>query len=149
MSRVVWNGDEDECWTWEGSKDERGYGRCDSRYGSTRAHRASYQLFVGPIPVGLEIDHVRSRGCISRACVNPAHLEPVTHQENVRRGAAGERERARTHCKQGHEFTTENTGLRADGRRYCHACQRERDRRPEAKAQRAERLRRAHLRSTD
>jgi hypothetical protein len=49
------------------------------------AHRVSYEFYQGPIPEGHEIDHVWQRGCRSRQCINPEHLEAVTHQENVRR----------------------------------------------------------------
>lgn len=45
------------------------------------AHRVAYELWVGPIPEGMELDH----RCKVRACINPAHLEPVTHAENMRR----------------------------------------------------------------
>lgn len=73
-----------ECWLWIGKKGSKGYGlvHVDSRSGrQQQAHRAAYELTVGPIPPGLEIDHL----CRVRACVNPAHLEPVTRAENMRR----------------------------------------------------------------
>lgn len=78
-----------------------------------------YEAFVGPIPDGLQIDHL----CRVRHCVNPAHLEPVTIAENVRRGAA-----AQTHCKYGHEYTPENTVIHHGGRE-CRTCNRIRSRR--------------------
>lgn len=72
----------DECWEWLGSKDTTGYGRV-SRDGVTRpAHRVAYEYLVGPIPGGLYIDHL----CLNKGCVNPTHMEPVTHAENIRRG---------------------------------------------------------------
>lgn len=77
-------------------------------------HRLVYEMLVGPIPEGLELDHL----CRNHACVNPAHLEPVTHLENVRRGEKAQR----THCVHGHEFTPANTYLRKEGRRMCRAC---------------------------
>lgn len=65
----------DGCWTWLGSADR--YGRMSNAY----AHRVAYEVFVGPIPSGLTIDHL----CFNTLCANPAHLEPVTQEENSRR----------------------------------------------------------------
>ena len=85
------------------------------------AHRVVYEILVGPIPVGLELDHL----CRNRACVNPDHLEPVTTRTNLLRGYSPWACRARqTHCKRGHEFTPENTYGTGDGRRYCRTCRR-------------------------
>lgn len=74
----------EECWLWQGSLYDNGYGRfCPGgRSKNMRAHRFSYEHFNGPIPDGLQIDHT----CEERACVNPAHLEAVTGQENIIRG---------------------------------------------------------------
>jgi hypothetical protein len=83
-------------------------------------HRIAYELYVGPIPDGMQIDHVAARGCTSKLCVNPAHLEAVTPLENTRR-ALGDV----THCVNGHEFTPANTRIvtRPDGqRRACRRC---------------------------
>jgi hypothetical protein len=77
--------DVDACWEWTGSRTPHGYGQIrESGVGSAlvHAHRVAYEAAVGPIPEGLEIDHL----CRNRACCNPAHLEPVTHQENIQRG---------------------------------------------------------------
>lgn len=75
----------DGCWLWTGTVPKNGYGRFGIGVGqSTWAHRASWLLFRGPIPMDRELDHL----CRVRRCVNPAHLEPVTHLENVRRGVA-------------------------------------------------------------
>ena len=74
------------CWIWTGACNSVGYGHMRWNGRHVFVHRLAYELSVGPIPQGLEIDHVAERGCVSRACCNPAHLEPVTHAENVRRG---------------------------------------------------------------
>lgn len=73
------------CTLWLGSTTERGYGRftVDSQRRGLAAHRVAYELFVGPIPAGLELDHT----CRTPQCVNPNHLEPVTHAVNCRRAA--------------------------------------------------------------
>lgn len=75
--------DETGCWIWDGNKDRLGYTgkRFDGK--QTGAHRWVYTQLVGPIPDGMSLDHL----CRNPSCVNPAHLEPVTHTENIRRGA--------------------------------------------------------------
>jgi hypothetical protein len=110
-----------DCVPWEGSLNEDGYGNVSIHYnGECRAHRCVYVEVFGPIPEGLELDH----GCRNRACVNPEHLEPVLHVENVRRGSRAEQQKSETHCKNGHEYTEENTGRRKTGHRYCRTCHR-------------------------
>lgn len=71
------SGGPDACWLWLGGHLQSGYAM-GSR---TTAHREVYEKMRGPIPPGLEIDHL----CRNRGCVNPSHLEAVTHQENIRR----------------------------------------------------------------
>lgn len=110
----------DDCWMWTSFIDRDGYGRT----GDGMAHREAYTLFRGPIPDGMEIDHL----CRVRACVNPDHLEVVTHAENVRRGAA-----ARDTCKQGHPYT-ESTTRYYRGARVCRVCVREAQRRARLRA---------------
>lgn len=102
------------CWLWK-KPTPNGYGRV----GLVWAHRLAYELLVGPIPTGLELDHL----CRAPACVNPAHLEPVTHFENLRRGNGPAAINARkTHCIRGHGFTAENTYRPPSGDRRCRTC---------------------------
>lgn len=78
-----WEADpETGCWMWTASLKRTGYGQIRVYGHYTRAHRAAYELYVGPIPEGMHIDHL----CRTKACVNPAHLEPVSQAENTRRG---------------------------------------------------------------
>ena len=111
-----------ECWLWTAAT-ANGYGRFRWRGRASFAHRVVYELEVGPIPEGLQIDHL----CRTRNCVNPSHLELVTQAENIRRGAPYKR---KTHCHRGHPFNDENTArLTGRGRveRRCRACSRARD----------------------
>lgn len=105
------------CLIWQGATTE-GYGRINLNGSLRLAHRVAYEAAVGPIPEGMSLDHL----CRVRACINPAHLEPVTSRTNTLRGVGVTAVNARkTHCDRGHEFTEANTRLRG-GRRYCRAC---------------------------
>lgn len=110
------------CWI-VSSTLRNGYAVIRDENGKLRsAHRASYELFVGPIPSGLELDHL----CRVRQCSNPAHLEPVTRRINALRGVSFSAvNAAKTHCVNGHEFTPENTYYRTPTHRQCRACGRE------------------------
>lgn len=108
-----------ECWIWTGSRNNHGYGRTSLNKKVTYAHRATYELLVGPIPDGCELDHL----CRIHVCCNPAHLEAVTHRENNRRAFDPG---VKTHCPNGHPWTAENTMERGDGSRRCRECNRER-----------------------
>lgn len=74
--------DEDKCWPWVGARNSAGYGVVRINGINHLAHRVAYERTVGPIPEGLTIDHL----CRTRSCCNPAHMEPVTREENGRRG---------------------------------------------------------------
>jgi hypothetical protein len=104
------------CWLWTDIPNKKGYAEFYGASGLVSAHRWSYVDTFGSIPDGLELDHL----CRVRHCVNPRHLEPVTHAENMRRGALAQR----THCNHGHPFDEKNTYMRPDGGRACRACQR-------------------------
>lgn len=113
------------CWTWAASVKPAGYGQFRHRRATCYAHRVSYEHFVGPIPDGLEIDHL----CRNRLCVNPLHLEPVTRRENTLRAPTVSALNAtKTHCPHGHPYDEANT-CHSGGGRYCRACAREKMRR--------------------
>lgn len=123
------------CHLWTAGKTKQGYGSFRPVKGvSELAHRWAYVQAGGTIPADNVLDHL----CRVRACVNPTHLEPVTNEENLRRGAGyGLRNGMRTTCIHGHKYTPENTYHAPDGRISCRTCARERDRgraRPNRKA---------------
>jgi hypothetical protein len=99
------------CWIWKGSLNPDGY----PFFSQKSVHRLSYQILVGPIPDGMEIDHL----CRQRACVNPHHLEAVTHKVNVLRGNGPTAKNAqKTHCPRGHPY---DIRLKSGGR-WCSIC---------------------------
>lgn len=112
------------CWEWTASRTGAGYGQIAQGRTMLYAHRLAYEWLVGPIPDGLELDHL----CRNRRCCNPDHLEPVTHGDNMRRGDSGKNMSAKTHCPKGHEYSTENTWLSNKGSRVCKACKANRQR---------------------
>jgi hypothetical protein len=122
LSQVRYDGG---CWTFTGpARNQYGYGGVGKRL----AHRLSYEALVGPVPAGLDLDHL----CRNRRCVNPLHLEPVTRKENLRRGESGEAgaefQRRKTHCPHGHSLAPGNLdawSLKV-GKRNCLTCRRAR-----------------------
>lgn len=118
------------CWAWDGYVAPNGYGAVTSveRGGPQLMHRVAYEIAKGPIPKGLQIDHL----CRVRCCINPDHLEAVTASTNLIRGigpviwskrmvALNKRRLASAYCKHGHELTAENTVL-DNGARRCRIC---------------------------
>ena len=114
------------CWLWTGaSASKYGHGKFMRGDKNLKAHRVAWELLIGPIPEGMTIDHL----CRVPACVNPAHLEPVTLAENVRRQGA-----AKTHCPQGHPLSGDNLYRNPrNGHRMCRTCRRAHDRNSKAK----------------
>lgn len=107
----------DSCWTWEAFTNAGGYGYVWFDGKMRLAHRIAYELAVGPVPTGLELDHL----CHNPRCVRPEHLEAVTHVENIRRAAD-----LVTHCPQGHLYDRANTYyMRRRPGRQCRACHRD------------------------
>lgn len=106
-----------KCWLWTAGTTSAGYGGFYADGKHLSSHRVSYEMHVGPIQEGFDMDHL----CRVHRCINPEHLEPVTHAENVRRGQAGKQGRGKTYCMRGHPLSGENLN-RYRGRRRCRAC---------------------------
>ena len=118
----------DSCWEWT-AKRQHGYGVYFMRMEGTRAtgrrsifgkaHSVVFEALIGPIPEGTELDHL----CRNKGCVNPEHLEPVTHAVNNLRGVSPPAINARkTICKRGHPLSGENLYVRSTGYRQCRIC---------------------------
>lgn len=120
------------CKVFEGSIVDSGYGRI---YGGGRhkyrlAHRVAWEAANGPIPEGMQIDHL----CRNRACVNPDHLEPVTSRINTLRGVSPAAKNVhKTHCLRGHPLSGENLYVDRKGKRSCRVCKRAAEKRYRAK----------------
>jgi len=121
---------ENGCWIWQRWIDIGGYGRLylgaskNWYQREIKVHRFIYELFNGPVPKGLEIDHL----CRVRACCNPHHLEAVTHSTNLLRGV--NRNREKTHCPKGHPLSGNNVYIqKGTGTRSCKICRLEANRR--------------------
>ena len=111
------------CWGWSDRPNSSGYSLFRLGRAQCLAHRLAYRSLRGPIPLEMELDHL----CRNRACVNPWHLEPVSHRVNTLRGASLAALRAKvTHCPQGHAYSPENTYTSSRRQRYCKTCRDER-----------------------
>jgi hypothetical protein len=130
VPEVFWNPNEDRyqpadvsvggCWLWTASRLRFGHGSFGAVPGSTvLAHRFAYELLVGSVPDDMAVEHL----CRNPPCVNPGHLEVITHTENNRRGFT--EFVARTQCAYGHKLTPENCYYRKPGRPLCRQCRRE------------------------
>ena len=108
------------CWCWTGSRDRHGYGNISVNGFCIGAHRVAYQLAVGAVPDGMDLDHL----CRIRHCVNPAHLEPVSRRENTMRSSIAPAgvNAAKASCINGHAYVAANTYLDRAGHRHCRTC---------------------------
>ena len=109
------------CWEWIGAKLKKPYGnygqiRIGTRENNKlkRAHVISYILYKGEIPNGKEIYHI----CRNTLCVNPDHLQAITHEENCKR----RKDSGLQFCKHGHKYTIETTYINTRGIRECRVC---------------------------
>lgn len=131
LSKVVPG--EGGCWIWTGALLPTGYGQMWNGSKPTSAHRLSYELRYGPIPKGLQIDHL----CRVRRCIRPDHMEAVTARENWLRGKTPSRlNMDKTHCLRGHLFEGHNVMVQSRGGRNCRECHNLRARTPEYKRRR-------------
>ena len=111
---------DDGCWIWNGAHNNYGYGRVYKDGRCLSAHRVAYEIAEGPVPPGLDLDHL----CRVRDCVNPAHLEPVSRKENLLRGETIPASNSqKTHCPEGHRLSLDNLVKSAyPRRRQCRIC---------------------------
>lgn len=107
------------CWLWTRPANSWGYGQTTVRGKAKAIHRVFYELLIGPIPEGMVLDHI----CRQRLCVNPMHLQPITHGENVALGRL-----RKTECPHGHPLEGDNLRITKAGHRACVTCSRDQGR---------------------
>ena len=115
----------DSCWNWTAGRNSHGYGGFFLNGKMYHAHRIMHVLTTGkPIPQKMHVDHL----CRNTQCINPKHLEVVTHRENILRGHnVASRNAVKTHCPSGHEYNERNTYVDKLNRRYCRICRKQRN----------------------
>ncbi len=133
---------ENGCWHWnQGGTGNKGYFTMHLAGKDYPVHRLAYELFVGPIPTGMVIDHAchtrdsscfAGNGCLHRRCVRPDHLQPVDQATNVQLGRSWSINGLKTHCPRGHAYDGANTcyvKTKTGGTaRRCRACGRDKQR---------------------
>jgi len=120
-------------WGWTGAIKNKGYGKLTLEGKGYLAHRVAYRLTKGKIGDGFELDHL----CRNTRCVNPSHLDAVTHKENILRSKSPISENAaKTHCIYGHPYDESNTYYNPRGQRNCRECNRLRSARNRERARR-------------
>ena len=106
------------CWLWTAALNNDGYARF---FPYARGYKAAFEHWKGSVPEGKEIDHI----CGVRCCVNPAHLQAITHKENIAKSGAWEFNRKKTHCPKGHPYSGDNLYMYGTNRQ-CLICRRAR-----------------------
>ena len=123
-SKVIKSNEPSGCWLWKDKLSKAGYayfwvGEDGKKGKNIPAHRVLYELVIGKIPAGYDLDHL----CRNPACVRPDHQEPVTHRINLLRGIGIASRNAKvTHCPHGHLYNEQNTVHDKRGYRICHIC---------------------------
>ena len=126
------------CWIWRGHRIKKGgYGRLTGKKGTALVHKMVWENLLGTVPLGMCLDHL----CRVTNCVNPAHMEVVTPEENTRRGLPFRK--VQTHCKRGHPLSGANLYIGTGGRRTCRICHAQKS--AESIARRRERFRTSGL----
>lgn len=145
LLRLVVHDTQRGCWLWCGSTQPNGYGAFSYRGRKRLAHRVSYELHHGAIPDGHDVHHT----CSTRRCVNPDHLQALTHRENLLTDdTLAARHAARTHCPHGHPYDDANT-YTYRGQRQCKECRRRRNRERSARRTAERRDRDRRMRTND
>ena len=124
IDRVLRRLDVSDCWEWKLCVDKNGYGithagsSTDGSLKTVKVHRFVYQQMVGPIPEGMDIDHL----CVNRKCANPDHLRPLAKPDHGRLSPGGMINKRKTHCPSGHSYSEFGYTERNSGCRKCKVC---------------------------